>query len=125
MKIDMTDEKLKQIFSKMRIEDEAGSPAFEQVVPRSLTAVRPFASAWRLVAAIALIILLGAGTAMFLVSQPSSSPESAYENWSAMSNWKATTDNMLTLAGSRIDGTLTTATDALLEGTTKSGSASD
>ena len=115
MKIDMTDEKLKQLFSKMRLEDEASIPAFEKVVPRSLTAGRPFASAWRLAAATALIVMLGAGTVMFLVSQPGSSPESAYENWSAMSNWKATTDNMLTLAGSKIDGTLTTATDALLE----------
>jgi len=101
----------------MRIEDEVNRPAFEQMVPKSAVVTRRYSPAWRLAAAVALIILVGAGTAIFLVSQPQSgnSPESTYESWSALSNWKAMTDNMLSIAGSKIDGTLTTATDALLE----------
>ena len=117
----MTDEKLKQLFGKRRIEDEVNRPAFEQVVPKSVTVIRPYSPVWRLAAAMVLIIMLGTGTAIFLVSQPQSgnSSESTYESWSALSNWKATTDNMLSIAGSKIDGTLTTATDALLEGSSE------
>lgn len=125
MKIDMTDEELKEFFGKMRLEDEGGTPRFEQVVSRSVTVVRSFSPVWRFVAAMGLVILFGA--VIFLVSRPQtdSSIESAYENWSAMSNWKATTDNMPALTAVRIDRTLTTATDALLETVYESGSVTD
>ena len=116
MKFDMTDDKLKQFFNKMRLEDEAGSPSFEQLVPKTVTAARPFATAWRFAAAMTLIVMLGAGTVMFFAPQQNISMEPAYENWSALSNWKATTDNMLALSVSKIDGTLTTSTDTLLDG---------
>ncbi|MFA6294377.1 MAG: hypothetical protein WC637_21485 [Victivallales bacterium] len=116
MKIEMTDEKVKHLFRKMRLEDESGCPAFEKLALKYGPATRIHSPAWRLAAAMALIIMLGAGTAVFLVSQPQSgnSSESTYESWAALSNWKATTDNMLGIAGAQIDGTLTTATDALL-----------
>lgn len=113
----MTDEKMKHLFRKMRIEDEAGKPSFEQMVPESALVTRPYSPVWRLAAAMVLIIMLGVGTAIFIISQPQSGnpSESTYESWSALSNWKATTDNMLTFSGSKIEGTLTTTTDTLLE----------
>jgi hypothetical protein len=116
MKTEITDEKLKQLFRKIRLENEVNIPAFEQTVPKSVTVVSPFASVWRLATAMALIILFGIGTVMFIVPQSNSSVDLTYENWSTLSNWKAATDNMLTFAGSKIDSTLTTSTDVLLEG---------
>ena len=101
----------------MRLGDEAVCPEFEKLVSESALVTRPYSPVWRLAAAMALIVMLGAGTAVFLKSQLQSgnAPESTYENWSVLSNWKATTDNMLSIAGAQIDGTLATATDALLE----------
>ena len=125
MKIDMTDEKLKQLFSKIRREDEEITPSFQRTVPRHVPSISPFPSAWRLATAMALIILLGAGTAIFLISQPETSQDYAHENWVALSNWKAATDNMLTLAGTKIEGTLTTSTDALLEVSSESVTTSE
>lgn len=115
MKNEITDEKLKNLFREMRIEDEEGTPSFQQTVPRHVPSISPFPSVWRLATAMALIILLGAGTAIFLISQPETSQDYAHANWEALSNWKASTDDMLALAGTKIDGTLTTSTDSLLE----------
>ena len=116
MNNDMSDDKMKQLFNKMRREDQSGCPSFGQTVSKSMIPSRPIESAWKPAAAAALIILAGAGVVMLLVSQPDSSPEPAFENWSVLSNWKASTDNMLAFANTKIDSTLTSATDALLNG---------
>ena len=124
MKNEMTDEEMKQLFRKMRLEEEATCPAFKQVVPESVTAFHPIATIWRIAAAMAVIILFGAGTVMFLVSNPekSSSGEQPCESWSTLSSWKAATDNMLTFTNTKINGKLTTFTDTLLEGVPEIGS---
>ena len=114
----MTDEKLKSLFCEMRIEDESETPDFEKLVRRSDLTIHKFA-AWRIAAAITIVILLGAIASLMMTSLKKTIQETAasqsQESWSLISNWQASTDNLLALNNTQHGGTFTTSTDSFLE----------
>jgi hypothetical protein len=118
MKNEMTDEKLKSLFCEMRIEDESETPDFEKLVRRSDLTIHKFA-AWRIAAAITIVILLGAIASLMMTSLKKTIQETAasqsQESWSLISNWQASTDNLLALNNTQHGGTFTTSTDSFLE----------
>ena len=129
MKNKITDETLKNLFCEMRDNDGKGIPDFGRLAGSPEPARRKSA-VWRIAAAAAIVILLGAIASLLVPStdnaatraNASKNTEGAVqtsspvqENWSLISDWQASTDNLLASTSARSDSTFATPTDALLE----------
>jgi len=122
MKNDELETRLKDSFSGMRAEDEANAPSFESCTSSPAARTLSYSPIiWRLAASFALIAFVGAGVLKLqnCSSNPSSSSPSQelqQEKWASISSWQAGTDNLLTMTDTHLDGSFTTGTDLLIEG---------
>ncbi len=118
MKNEITDEKLKSLFCEMRIEDESEAPDFEKLVRRPVTYFHKFA-VLRIAATITIVILLGAIASLMMTSSKKTISDTvasqSQESWSLISDWQASTDNLLALNSAQYGGAFTTSTDSFLE----------
>ncbi|HCE43900.1 MAG TPA: hypothetical protein DET40_10165 [Lentisphaeria bacterium] len=113
--IDDMDKKLKDLFGGMRAEDEANAPSFESCRPSNDTRTFSYSPIWRVAASFALIVFLGAG-ALKLQTCTSRQPVAIQpDKLISMSSWQASTDNLITMSETNLDGTFTTETDLWLE----------
>jgi hypothetical protein len=103
-----TDDKLQQSFQELRNEDAQHAPAFSRVVRSS--PVQSFTAPWlRLAAGAALLV------ALIVALMGKRQPIVDTQQWAALSNWHATTDELLTVSGSPWGSTISTPTDSWTE----------
>lgn len=93
MKEDTTEKTLRERFTDLRSRDEQTAPAFDAIAFATARKRSPFAGPWFGVAAAAAILLAIAGPALF-TNRPLASDEE-WQSWTAMSDWRATTDTLL------------------------------
>jgi uncharacterized membrane protein YraQ (UPF0718 family) len=121
MKNEITDEKLKNLFREMRVEDESEAPDFEKLVRLPVTYLHKFA-VLRIAATITIVILLGAIASLMMTSPKKTVSDTiasqSQESWAAISNWQASTDILLASNSAQPESTFTTSTDSFLEFTT-------
>jgi hypothetical protein len=132
---DQNDNKLRQLFQEQRRTDAQRAPAFDRVL-RDARRVRPvetpvFPMVWlRLAAAALLLAALGVSLAVIHARRRETMPVTVAmppaedtQQWSALSNWSAPTDGLLTLSSTAVWGSkITTPTDTLIESTNETGS---
>lgn len=106
-----TDAKLRQCFLELRSTDTQHTPAFSRVA----RAPRPAVTLpWlRLAAGAAVLVTLI--VALAVRRHPVADPQ----QWAALSNWRATTDGLLTVTNSPLGSTISTPTDLWIENSTQ------
>ena len=124
MNADPNEEKLQRLFQDLRRQDARQAPAFDRVsrpfVPAQGAAVRFAPWCWRL-AAIA-VLLLAVGVVFRQVRAKTRSPEAEPQQWAKLSNWRASTDDLLNESTTSWGATITTPTDSWLEDSTATNS---
>ncbi|RIZ72032.1 MAG: hypothetical protein D0530_00915 [Methylococcales bacterium] len=106
-----TDTKLRKSFQELQEADARQAPAFRRVIqPPEPADTLPWWR-WAMGATVlaSLIVLLMIKPQPAVDSQP----------WSALSNWSATTDELLTVANTPWGNTLSTPTDSWIENSTQ------
>lgn len=111
--IDDMDKKLKDSFGGMRAADARTAPSFDRLMERPTARTMSFSPMLRIAAA--LVISVCAGTMALQMCQRSAVQEIQQEKWANISSWQASTDNLLTMSVSHIDGSYSTDTDQWLE----------
>ena len=106
-----TEAKLRKSFQELRDANARQVPAFRRVMPRPEPASTLPWWRWAMGAAVlaSLIVLLMIKPQPVGDSQP----------WNALSNWSATTDELLTVANTPWGNTLSTPTDSWIENSTQ------
>lgn len=120
--IDDMDKKLKDSFGGIRASDARTAPSFDRLMERHAPRMMSYTPMLRIAAA--LVISVCAGTMALQMCQRTAVQEIQQEKWANISGWEASTDNLLTMSSSNLDGSLTTDTDVWLEysGTNGKGS---
>ena len=116
MQADTTDDKLRDLFSAVRQEEAAAAPGFDRVTraaTQAVAAATPHSALWSRALAVAAAAAIGIGAALFWGRERSSAAE--VQSWTALSNWQAQTDELLTVAGTPWGATVTTPTDTWLD----------
>ncbi|MEI8063387.1 MAG: hypothetical protein WCH84_04920 [Verrucomicrobiota bacterium] len=102
-----TDTKLRQCFQELRSADAQWTPLFSRVVRAP---VPVFTFPWLRLAAGAAVVV-----ALLVVVRINRQPVVDTQQWVALSNWQATTDELLTVANTPWGSTLSTPTDSWIE----------
>jgi hypothetical protein len=111
MKTDPNEAKLRQYFQEQRRRDAAGIPDFERLAQVPSCRPHPIIG-WRVLAAAALLAL-GLGIAFFHIR--ARQPTDYLRQWTAFSNWQASTDPLLSMSGASLESALSTTTDTFFE----------
>lgn len=106
-----TEDKLRQSFQALRAADAQNVPLFCRVVrtPRRTVTVP-----W-----VRLAVGAAGLVALLLVVKLNHPPATDTQQWAALSNWSATTDELLTVASTPWDSTLSTPTDSWINNSTQ------
>ena len=115
MKADMTDDKLRSLFLGMRQEDAAAAPDFSRLTSATATAAAaamPHSPVWNRALAIAAALVLCVGAALCWQRVRQSAAD--IQSWTALSNWQAPSDGLLTASSTPWGATVTSPTDTLL-----------
>ena len=101
------DDKLRQSFQALRAADAQGVPIFSRVVrtPRRTVAVPWLRLAFGATGLVALLLVVK-------LNRP---PVTDTQQWAALSNWSATTDELLTVASTPWGSSLSTPTDSWIK----------
>jgi len=105
-----TDAKLRQHFQELRSADAHRVPAFSRVA-RAPAVAFPW---WRLAVGVAMLMTV-AMPWMIHRRQPVANSQ----QWAAVSNWHATTDELLTVSSTPFGSTITTPTDSWIKNSTQ------
>ena len=105
------DSKLRQHFQDLRAADAQQVPVFSRV---ARVPVRPFALPWLRLAAGAVVVVT-----LLMVLTIKHRPVADTQQWAALSNWRATTDELLTVATTPWDSTVSTPTDSWIQNSTQ------
>jgi len=103
----ITDDKLRQCFQKLRTTDAQRVPAFSRVARAPVPAVT---IPWMRLAAGAALLM-----ALIVVLTLKHRPVTDVQQWAALSNWRATTDELLTVSSTPWDSTINTPTDSWIK----------
>jgi len=106
-----TDDKLRHDFHELRSADAQHVPAFRRVARAPVPAA---AFPWWQVAVSAVLVV-----ALIVVVQIKHRPVADPQQWAALSNWRATTDELLTVSSTPWGSTLRTPTDSWIESSTQ------
>ena len=103
-----TDDKLRQHFQALRTADAQHTPIFSRAVRSPLPAAT---IPWlRLAAVAALLVVL-----IVTVTTKRHSVADTQQQWTTLSNWRATTDTLLIESSTPWSSTISTPTDSLIE----------
>jgi hypothetical protein len=102
-----TDDKLRQHFQELRTVDTQRAPAFSRV---ARVPVRSFTLPWWHLA-----IGLSAMVALIVTLTLKRQPVADAQQWTALSNWRATTDELLTVSSAPWGSAISTPTDSLIQ----------
>jgi len=114
MKPEVTEAKLRALFQKARALEAAGAPDFRRL-SRPEAAPGPARVAWLRPAVALAAGVLCAGVIFFLILRKTRQPETELQQWTAISNWRAPTDELLTLSSMPWGCSVTTPTDAWID----------
>ena len=114
MKPDATEAELRALFQEARALDAAGAPGFRRL-SRPEAAPGPAGIAWLRPAAALAAGVMGAGVILFVLLTNARRPDTELQQWTAISNWQAPTDKLLTLSSTPWGCTVTTPTDAWID----------
>jgi|WetSurMetagenome_2_1015567.scaffolds.fasta_scaffold27963_3 hypothetical protein len=106
-----SDERLRQSFRELREDDARKVPPFSRVAraPRTSPALPWFP----LAAAAALLVALALG--VLVLPKMHRNPTSNLQEWAALTEWRASTDDLLNLPDTPLGGPVTSRTDSWLE----------
>jgi hypothetical protein len=122
MNSDPSDRKLQQLFDGSRAEDARRAPAFDAVASGRRTAPRTAVRWKHLAAAAAAIVVFGASLTLFhrrsapgpFDAAHGHGPAVDYKQWTAVSDWRASTDSLLTVSDSPWSRRIIMSTDSLI-----------
>jgi len=118
MKDDQLDKKLKELFQDIRLQDAERMPDFRCLAPalhvqkynqRHIPVLR-YAMVF-----LAMITLCLSALIYYLNSNQPQTQNDEQDKWTSLSNWQATTDNLLTMSGTQTETTFSTTTDLWFE----------
>ena len=122
MNSDPADRKLQRLFDASRAEDARGAPAFDEVVSSGRAAPRTAIRWTRLAAAAAAVVVLGVSLVLLhprSAPQPvgytqGQSPAADLKQWAAVSDWRASTDPLLSVSSLSWESRISAPTDSLI-----------
>ena len=112
------DDKLQSLFAEMRAENSANTPSFRRMVHPARLRPQPAQSSGgfpriRFLLATSTALVLAIGAVFLAERHPAQEVNTA--SWSAVSNWNASTDSLLSDSQSFSASTFTTPSDSWLE----------
>ena len=121
MNADDTDRQLRKLYQELRSQDAPDVPAFPPMTRRRQPPRSSAVLWWRWAPAAALVIALG--VLLAVLQHGRRSPAAAdLQPWTALSNWRASTDELLTVSSTPWGSKITTPTDSWIEDGTVSDS---
>jgi hypothetical protein len=131
MNSDKIEEKIRGLFQEVKRHDLQHAPAFNDILNRKMSqgsGTKGIALPWIHIAAAAAVIFLGVALFVFYCRQPESGLQSepvagiqketepeVPDQWTAFSNWQASTDSLLTVSSTPWSSRISTPTDSWMD----------